>query len=517
MSKNLHILGVTALVLAVLTSPAAAQRGVQPIRAGQKVAGVLSADDPAFANGQRFRVFRLDAQRGRVYHITLRSTDFDALLRVLRNTGPVTETLLRDDDGAGQSNSLVRFVPPEPGPYLAMVSAVGADTATGLGAFELEVREMVDHPLVARPLSVGDTARGELGEQSATSPEGVPYDVYTFHARQGQQLRLSLASDSTMPTYYTLGHWREGRFEPQSAEERHRLALGSGRMPGDGRPTIVTIPDDGEYAVQVDAANSTSQLRYTLRVSEPPVPRSAPRRMAIRAPGEVRDSLREDDAVDADKPYCEWTYSAAAGERLTATMRSQTFDPYLSVGYMQADTFVEAGFNDDFDGRDSRLTTAAPVAREYVIRAMSLGKDVGAYTLSVETHAHRETPRRLQVGRIRPEQEVRGTLGPEDAALELDGSPYDEWIYHAGRAGERVVVTLGAPDFDAFVMLGRKRDGKFEEFTSNDDAQPATTPERRTDSRLVAVLPAAGDYVIRVNTFGPDGAGPYVLRVDRSR
>ncbi|HEU0078443.1 MAG TPA: PPC domain-containing protein, partial [Longimicrobiaceae bacterium] len=469
------------------------------------------------ASGQRFRLFRLDAQQGRVYHITLRSTDFDALLKVLRNTGPVTETLVENDDGAGQSNSLVRFTPPASGPYLAMVSAFGGDTAGGLGAFELEVRELVQHPLVARPIPVGDSVRGELGEQSATSPEGVPYDVYTFRAHRGQQLRLSLASDSATSTFFTVGHWRDGRFEPQSAEERHRLALGTARMSGDGRPTVLTIPEDGEYAVRVEAAGSSDQAGYTLRLSEPPVPRSAPRRAAIQAPGEVRDTLREDDAVYADKPYREWTYSAAAGERLTATMRSGSFDPYLSVGYMQADTFVEAGFNDDFDGRDSQVTTAAPVAREYVIRAMSLGSDVGAYTLGVETHAHREVPRRLQVGRIRPEQEVRGTLGPEDAVLELDGSPYDEWVYHAARAGERVVVTLGAPDFDAYVMLGRKRDGKFEEFTSNDDAQPATAPERRTDSRLVAVLPAAGEYVIRVNTFGPDGAGPYVLRVVRPR
>jgi hypothetical protein len=514
MKKIVLLVALAAAMSMVSAAPA--QNGVQPVRPGQTITGALTAADRAYSTGRHFRVFRLDARQGQTYHIALRSADFDALLEVTAPAGPVTERLASDDDTGGEHNALVRFTPLATGPYLLIATSTGGDSA-GLGAFELEVREEVIRSAAPRPIAVGDSVRGELGAHSGTTGEAT-FDLYTFRARSGQRLRIRLAAaDRSVPVFFGVGHWTGGRFEPRTAVDRHRVALDADSVPGDGPPVTITIPDDGEYAVRVAAAGAGTRAGYTLQLGEPPLRRSAPRRSAVGPRSVVTDTLTEADPIVDSRRYRTWTYSARAGERITITMRSPEFDTFLGVGYLDADTVIIAETSDDWEDTDSRITITAPQAREYVIYAMSFGSDGGAYTLGVASRL--PGAQVVRVGRVELGQEVSGRLEETDAALELDGSPYAHWVYRASAAGERIAVTLRSTDFETFLSMGRMEGGEFREYWSNvtapDDAEEPATRAIVRRSRVVAVLPAAGDYVIRVNSFSPDKLGRYTLKVER--
>lgn len=137
--------------------------------------------------------------------------------------------------------------------------------------------------------------------------------------------------------------------------------------------------------------------------------------------------------------------------------------------------------------------------------------DTGGDRSATRSRAVHRTP---QERAIRIGQPVDGSLNANDAALGADGSPYEEWTFSVDRANERIVVTLTSRDFDTMLTLGIRRGGHtFQEFTSNDDAQGHAAGVHV--SRLVAVLPGPGEYVIRVNAFGPEEAGAYSLSVER--
>ena len=111
------------------------------------------------------------------------------------------------------------------------------------------------------------------------------------------------------------------------------------------------------------------------------------------------------------------------------------------------------------------------------------------YSLRIDTLARVE--QRLRRSRILAGQEVSSTLAATDSTLD-DGSPYQEWVYRAKVAKERVMFTMRSSAFDTFLSVGRMEGGKFVEFSSNDDA-PEDHAERATSpgcslSRLKPVI-----------------------------
>ncbi|HEU4557863.1 MAG TPA: hypothetical protein VFS20_08430 [Longimicrobium sp.] len=511
MNRMTMLGGAAMLALALGARPAAAQR-VEVIRPGRTITGTLSAGDPAFANGSRFRAYRLDAQAGKVYLLALRSTAFDPRLVVARNTGPLSETLDGNDNGEGGKNSLLRFAPPAPGSYLAVVTVARGDSA-GTGAFELDVREEEARPVTPRPIAVGDSVRAELSARSAVQAGSrVRYDVYTFNGRAGQRVRTSLTSSGGFVVRAGLGTWRDGAFVPLESERPASRRPPRAEELLVGPTSTVVLPADGAYAVAVAQTASDRPATYTLRLSDVPPVRSVPRTGPVTAGAEVTDTLSEADPAVSGRQYRQWVYSARAGERIVVTMRSADFDTYLQVGFMTGGAFTATHSNDDWEGHDSRVSFTAPQARDYVIRAMALsGQSGGAFTLRVDSRGM--VRRTLRTATIQIGGEESGTLDESDAVLDLDGSPYEEWRLRANTAGERVVVTATSSDFDTFLSMGRMEDGEFREYWSNDDA-PDDDVERTRVARVVAVLPAPGEYVIRVNTFGPEGGGLYKLRVE---
>ena len=146
------------------------------------------------------------------------------------------------------------------------------------------------------------------------------------------------------------------------------------------------------------------------------------------------------------------------------------------------------------------------------MRVRPFSSGTGPYSLTVTARAPvRATP---LTQRIRIGARVTGALVEGDARAP-DGSAYQHWIFSAQRK-DRLEITLASEAFDSYLEVGvmsPTADGRtrFLAMTSNDD------DGQSRNARVVMLVPDAGEYVIRVNTFGPEQLGPYTLELRRSR
>jgi hypothetical protein len=362
-----------ALLLAGTALPAAAQN-IPAVRVGQTVNGTLTEADPAPTDRGRFKVYRFDAAAGRPYLITMRSSDFDAYLRVVRNVGGITDVLKEDDDRGGGTDARLRFTAKEAGSYLVVAQALEGE---GRGAFTLQLEE-APRPTTAtpRPVRLGERVSGRLADTDAVEDDETFYDSYTLQGRPGQRLQVEMASDS-FDTYLNLGRMQNGQFASKRTDD-------DGAGEGTNSRLRVTLDQAGEYVLRATSLGPATGP-YTLVVTErPAVP--APRAVAVQLGTDVRGSLADGDAeTDEGSPFDLYTLRGAAGDRLTITLASQAFDAVVAIGRMVNGAFVELESNDDGDdGTNSRLEYTLPEGGEYVIRASALSAgSTGEYTLNV--------------------------------------------------------------------------------------------------------------------------------------
>ena len=104
-------------------------------------------------------------------------------------------------------------------------------------------------------------------------------------------------------------------------------------------------------------------------------------------------------------------------------------------------------------------------------------------------------------GEIRAGTPVNGSLAGGDSVLAQDSSYVDVWRY-AGRAGERVTVSMASRQFDTFLMVGLAG----QSLGVNDDA-----PGKGTNSQVTVTLPVTGWYTVAANALRRGGKGAYTL------
>lgn len=222
------------------------------------------------------------------------------------------------------------------------------------------------------------------------------------------------------------------------------------------------------------------------------------------------DGLRDDDSL-----FEAWYFEGRAGQRVSFTMRSSTFDTYLLVGRQGASAHIDSD-DDGGGGTDSQIESTLPADGWYVIIANSLsGGTTGAFTLSVATgtatSAAAGSMTNAQILRMQPTTARRIAVGQTQVsrmasthARMSDNTPFEAWFLE-GRAGERVTVTVRSSDFDSFLHVGRQ--GEDSTIESDDDSAGDL------DSRITLTLPASGTYVLIANTVGSDDEGAYTIEV----
>lgn len=78
------------------------------------------------------------------------------------------------------------------------------------------------------------------------------------------------------------------------------------------------------------------------------------------------------------------------------------------------------------------------------------------------------------------------------------------------KADKHYIITLDAPDFDAWLWVARIVGGLSEELAQDDDGGEGT------NSRLRFRPPAAGSYIIVAQSLSEEGLGPYTVRVEET-
>ena len=232
----------------------------------------------------------------------------------------------------------------------------------------------------------------------------------------------------------------------------------------------------------------------------------------------VEGTLNDGDATlgsgDGQYRFEDYRFTARAGQRLEAVMRSDAFDTYLEVFRAGQEEAEDGPFASDDDGlaegTNSRLRFAAPADGEYTLRARTLsGIEGGAFSLSLAERP--PAPRAPRPTGIRVGRPVSGSISSTDPEDDETGLRYDAYAFRA-RAGQRFAIAMKSQDtesLDPVVKVGRMDHGNFVELAQNDDAG-----DGGLDSFLVFTAPSSGEFIIRATPLGAESEGDYSLSLD---
>lgn len=228
------------------------------------------------------------------------------------------------------------------------------------------------------------------------------------------------------------------------------------------------------------------------------------------APGRsYSGELTSGDATDGDKQfYDEWRIRATAGEQLSITMASDAFDTKLRATL--PDGTILSNDDDPWTAEttDSRIDLTMPSTGEIRLRAASYRAfGTGAYTIRTVPTAELQTAS-AQAAPSRPiaiGQTLSATFDG-DATMGRNGHHAQRYSF-AGRQGQRLDIRAGSSDFDTRIALSNGEDFS----VANDD--DATASEATLNSRVLATLPADGEYSVMVTTYGAGETGAYQISV----
>jgi hypothetical protein len=378
-------------------------------------------------------------------------------------------------------------------------------------------------------VAVGQRVEGRLEASDPTLDDDSHYDLWTFRGSPGERVTITLRSQE-FDAYLTWGVW-DGR---SLADERSDDDSGGG---SDARLTV-TVDGDGRYAIRANSYGGGETGAYVLTL-EPS--RTVPVTVRPIMPGQrVNGTLDESDPLAEDDSWFDlYQYRGVPGERVTATLRSQEFDAYLSVGAWDGAGFAESASDDDGAG-DTDATLSATVGGDgtLAIRANSLRSgERGAYTLLLEREPGAGTgprsgaavppgatpraaplpgratgPGLLPAEAVPPTtlvigQALAGRLEADDL-LAADGSHYDLYLLPPqAEAGGELAVTLASSDFDAYLTWGMMEEEGFRALAFDDDGGGGT------DARLLVTVETSATYAIRANSLKAGVTGAYTLTV----
>ncbi len=214
-----------------------------------------------------------------------------------------------------------------------------------------------------------------------------------------------------------------------------------------------------------------------------------------------------DRARGAKQYYDEWRLVGEPGARLSVLLESDEFDTELRA--ILPDGTLLANDDDHIasETTNSRLDLVIPASGSIAIEAQSFRPNgSGAYRIRVEQTdvlARSAAGAEIAAAPIAIGEDRQGALGEEDSA-DRRGRYLDVYEFD-GTAGQRIDLRLASRSFDTVLSL----EGAEGFSVRNDD--DATADEQTLNSRIVATLPEAGRYRIRVSSYGPGETGAYTL------
>lgn len=375
-----------------VTTPAVSQGRLS---IGNSVSGSLTDEDPTLDDDSHYDLWTYSGRSGETVRLTLRSSDFDAYLSFGQSEGDDFTEQESDDDGAGGTDAKLTVTLSNDGEYSVRVNSLSAGETGDYTLLveqgdpsEVSVEDEHDHdegetvtpdPL-PEPTAIrsGQSVSGELTESDPRMDDASRYDFYSFNARRGQQVVVTMRS-TAFDSYMALG-----QIDGESFTSLESNDDGGG---GDDAQINFRIPRDGAYVIRANSlfANQTGAYTVELKLGEAPPPVQLTTQ-AIRYGQTVNGQLADSDPqMDDDSHFDLWKFTGRQGDKIVITMKSGAFDTYAAFGRMENDEFVQIESNDDgAGGTDSKIEYTLESDGEYVIRANSLfSKGLGAYTLNL--------------------------------------------------------------------------------------------------------------------------------------
>lgn len=213
----------------------------------------------------------------------------------------------------------------------------------------------------------------------------------------------------------------------------------------------------------------------------------------------------DDPRLAGGHNYDVYAFSGTAGEMVSVGLSSPSFDTYLVLSRNDGVITEEVATNDDGgEGTDSRITHTLPTSGSYLVVVRGLMADAtGRYTLQLDRIVEGETTVRT----IAPGESRVGELDSQDA-FTSDFAHYEIFTF-AGRAGERVSVSMRSEHFDTYLAVGGWDGQSLAVLETNDDGF-----SDGTDSRLTLALPRDGTYGIRATSLSGQRTGPFVVSLE---
>lgn len=233
---------------------------------------------------------------------------------------------------------------------------------------------------------------------------------------------------------------------------------------------------------------------------------------AAQMPWTAEGRLQNGDDQDGDhRLYDIHALLLTAGTRYRVSVDSPQeggFDTVLQL--LRLGSTEPLAENDDAGGTlNSRLAFVPDRSGEYLIRVHGFSPDGrGPYTVRVEPMPPLAPPISAAPSATATTswRIWDGALGADDP--DNDGRHYDDYLVHLGAGQHFIALDATGPEpFDTLVQLLGPETREGDPLDADDDGG------RGLNSLLIFEAGAAGDYVVRVTSFGGNAAGPYRLRI----
>lgn len=351
---------------------------VQTLALSQPVISELTSGspvDPATDVAYEMWTFRADA--GQPLQISMseaRDSFLDTYVAVGRVQNGQFVEIDHNDDSRGTLNSLLRFEAPTSGEYAIRARSYAPGQ---YGAYELVIEPVP--PLVPpriTPLTINQAASGQLTADTAVDEErGVAHDIWTFHAEQGERLRISMSASegSSLDTYLMLGQLVDGQFYP--------FAYNDDRGDGTFNSMLRFRPSEtGDYAIRATAYAQNQFGGYDLVVERVPFTADSPAPIASS-----QNAWVQAGELSPGADHIDFQFQPARAGRYRVQVVSDEFMPMVEVGAVQprTDALTELTPFDPDAARHDVAQFDGERRGRYVVRVSSTTASGGGFSVIV--------------------------------------------------------------------------------------------------------------------------------------
>lgn len=247
-SEDQHVGAFTLTVTETDPAPAPTARS---IAVGERLMGALTDESARREedDDQPYDLYTFRA-KGQRLRIAMDAAGFDAYLHVLKVVGGVEEEVATDDDGGGGTNARVTLE--ADGEYRIIARSLSEN---GRGEYSLSISEAVEVTVQQRPISVGQTVRGELTSEDPELEEGGYFNEYVVTASAGDEFRITLRS-TEFDAYLRWGAKEGTNFRTIAEDDDSGGDLNS--------QLTVRVSTSGTFVIRVSALGAGSAGPYEL-------------------------------------------------------------------------------------------------------------------------------------------------------------------------------------------------------------------------------------------------------------